>query len=97
MDTNIFGKTNYTALISAKKKRTRIGGTHEEIKKLKSEHPNVHGYQTHTTQHQGGSNSVKVAGADGLTTIFMYLTFLNTTVMFVLNIKVFSCVEMYLK
>ena len=35
---SIFGKTNYVTLIS-EKKNTRIGGTHGEIKKLKSDEP----------------------------------------------------------
>ena len=40
---------------------------------------------------------VKVAAADGLTPVFVHLTFLNTTVMFILKIKDFSCVQMDLK
>ena len=40
--TNIFGKSNYTTLISEKKKRSRRGVKCVEIKKLKVTKPSVH-------------------------------------------------------
>ena len=47
--------------------------------------------------YYGGSNLIIVTGADGLTSIFVRLPSLNTTVMFVLKIRGFSCAEIDLK